>query len=82
MPRAPAFYSVNEAKKAAAHRVYHNNDACPLSHAVSIRSWPSLPHSSDPAPTSNTKKEIGPAVGQDRPTRIRRAARAPNRQRI
>jgi hypothetical protein len=28
MPRVPAFYSVNEAKKAAAHRVYHNNGAC------------------------------------------------------
>jgi len=24
-----AFYSVNEAKKAPAHRVYHNNTACP-----------------------------------------------------
>ena len=30
MPRVPPFYSVNEAKKAAAHRVYHNNGACPL----------------------------------------------------
>ena len=30
MPRVPAFYSVNEAKKAATHRVYHDNDACPL----------------------------------------------------
>ena len=30
MPRVPAFYSVNEAKKAAANRVYHDNDACPL----------------------------------------------------
>ena len=30
MPLVPAFYSVNEAKKAATHRVYHDNDACPL----------------------------------------------------
>jgi hypothetical protein len=30
MPQVPAFYSVNEAKKAAANRVYHDNDACPL----------------------------------------------------
>ena len=30
MPRVPAFYSVNEAKKAASNRVHHDNDACPL----------------------------------------------------
>lgn len=29
MPRVPDFYSINEAAKPAAHRVYHNNSACP-----------------------------------------------------
>ena len=29
MSKVPAFYSVNEAKKPPAHRVHHNNDACP-----------------------------------------------------
>jgi hypothetical protein len=39
-----------------------------LSHAVSIRSWPSLPHSSDPAPTSKTKKKSAqPSARTGRP---------------
>ena len=29
MPYAPAFYSINEAKKPEANRVHHNNSACP-----------------------------------------------------
>lgn len=29
MARVADFYSVNEAKKAPANRVYHNNDTCP-----------------------------------------------------
>ncbi len=29
MPKTPAFYSVNEALKAPAQRVYHDNSACP-----------------------------------------------------
>ena len=29
MPRVPEFYSVNEEKKSPAHRVHHNNSACP-----------------------------------------------------
>jgi hypothetical protein len=29
MPRTPEFYSINEAAKPAANRVYHNNSACP-----------------------------------------------------
>jgi len=28
MPNVPAFHSVNETKKPAADRVYHNNSAC------------------------------------------------------
>lgn len=28
MPSIPSFYSINEAKKPAGHRVYHNNSAC------------------------------------------------------
>lgn len=28
MPSTPAFHSINEAKKPAAARVYHNNSAC------------------------------------------------------
>jgi hypothetical protein len=28
MPKVPEFYSVNEAAKPAANRVYHNNGAC------------------------------------------------------
>jgi hypothetical protein len=28
MPKVPAFYSINEIKKDAAHRVFHDNDAC------------------------------------------------------
>ena len=28
MPSTPAFHSINEAKKPAADRVYHNNGAC------------------------------------------------------
>jgi hypothetical protein len=27
--KVPAFYSINEAKKSADQRVYHDNDACP-----------------------------------------------------
>jgi hypothetical protein len=27
--QVPAFYSINEAKKQPAHRVYHNNGTCP-----------------------------------------------------
>jgi hypothetical protein len=34
MPRVPAFYSVNEAKKAAAQRICHDNDACPLGREI------------------------------------------------
>ena len=34
MPRVSAFYSVNEAKKAAANRVYHDNDARPLGREI------------------------------------------------
>ena len=29
MPKTPAFYSVNEAQKIPANRVYHDNSACP-----------------------------------------------------
>lgn len=29
MGQTPAFYSINEVKKAPQHRVYHNNNACP-----------------------------------------------------
>lgn len=29
MAKVPAFYSVNEVKKPAQNRVYHNDDACP-----------------------------------------------------
>jgi hypothetical protein len=29
MPRVPDFYSINEAAKPPANRVYHNNGACP-----------------------------------------------------
>jgi hypothetical protein len=29
MPYTPAFYSINEAKKQANHRVHHNNSVCP-----------------------------------------------------
>jgi hypothetical protein len=29
MPKTPPFYSVNEEKKPAAGRVYHDNSACP-----------------------------------------------------
>jgi hypothetical protein len=29
MPSTPAFHSINEEKKAATHRVHHNNSACP-----------------------------------------------------
>ena len=51
----------------------------PLSHAVSIRSWPSLPHSSDPAPTSKTKKKSAqPSQGLIRRSRRPRSA-APGR---
>ena len=28
MPKIVEFYSINEEKKPAANRVYHNNDAC------------------------------------------------------
>ena len=28
MPSTPTFYSINEADKPAANRVYHNNGAC------------------------------------------------------
>ena len=29
MPATQKFYSINEAKKPPAHRVHHNNSACP-----------------------------------------------------
>jgi len=29
MPKTPSFHSVNEEKKPAAGRVYHDNSACP-----------------------------------------------------
>jgi hypothetical protein len=29
MPKSPSFHSVNEEKKPAAGRVYHDNSACP-----------------------------------------------------
>jgi hypothetical protein len=29
MPKTPPFYSVNEEKKPAGNRVYHDNGACP-----------------------------------------------------
>ena len=29
MPKVPDFHSINEAKKPADKRVYHNNSACP-----------------------------------------------------
>lgn len=29
MPATPDFYSINETQKQPAHRVYHNNSACP-----------------------------------------------------
>jgi hypothetical protein len=29
MPKVPAFHSINETKKPAHERVYHNNSACP-----------------------------------------------------
>jgi hypothetical protein len=29
MPQVADFYSINEANKPAANRVYHNNSACP-----------------------------------------------------
>jgi hypothetical protein len=29
MPKVADFYSIHEAEKPAAHRVYHNNSTCP-----------------------------------------------------
>jgi hypothetical protein len=29
MPKVPDFYSINEATKPVANRVYHNNSTCP-----------------------------------------------------
>jgi hypothetical protein len=34
MPRVPPFHSVNEARRPPVHRVYHENDACPLGRAI------------------------------------------------
>lgn len=37
MSKVPEFYSINEINKAAANRVYHNDDACASGRAIPER---------------------------------------------